>query len=184
MALMAPAAAPPGSTESADEFFARLDVAFSKLGLSSDASPIAGQGMPSKLSPEAHSVPADSAPIASRGDELVAGAPPSDPGDRLGAGEPREPGGDTITGVERQAPDLLVTAFRTVLARERGETPPATGSALPTGHRLDDEEVERIVVRVLERLNDGVLRDAARSLVAPIAERLVRDEIERIKSSR
>jgi hypothetical protein len=82
------------------------------------------------------------------------------------------------------APNLLAAAFRTLLAGDRGESlrPGPAGAGSP-GQPLDEADVERVVARVLERLKEGDLRDAATSVVTPIVERLVRDEIARIKSS-
>jgi CheY-like chemotaxis protein len=80
--------------------------------------------------------------------------------------------------------ESLAAAFRSLLASERGEsTEPASSPAPMPRPTLMESDVERVVLRVLERLNDGLLRDATRDLVAPIAERLVREEIARIKSS-
>jgi cell pole-organizing protein PopZ len=46
-----------------------------------------------------------------------------------------------------------------------------------------DDVVERVTRRVLDRLADSMLHDAVADLTSAVAERLVREEIERIKSS-
>ena len=46
-----------------------------------------------------------------------------------------------------------------------------------------DDLIEQVTRRVLDRLSDRVVREAAADLVSKIAERLVREEIERIKAS-
>jgi CheY-like chemotaxis protein len=147
--------APASHAESADELFSRLDEAFAKLGMTADSTP----------------APVPLPPLGELREPAPAPVPPDGPPVTLGP------------SADRAAPELLVSAFRALLAQERGEPLPVRPSAPSPGRPLDDADVERIVARVLERLNDRVLRDAAKELVAPVAERLVRDEIERIKSS-
>ena len=48
---------------------------------------------------------------------------------------------------------------------------------------VTDELVERVARVVLERLSDRVMREAITEKVNGIAERLIRDEIDRIKAS-
>jgi hypothetical protein len=54
---------------------------------------------------------------------------------------------------------------------------PASGAPAIT-----DEFIEEIVRRVAERLSDQALRDTVASQVLAVAERLVREEIDRIKA--
>ncbi|HEY7444569.1 MAG TPA: response regulator [Vicinamibacterales bacterium] len=79
----------------------------------------------------------------------------------------------------------MADAFVALLAAEQGETlaipgvfapPPSAGPVAIT-----DELVERVSERVLHRLNDAAVRDTVRDTVSRVAERLVREEIERIK---
>jgi hypothetical protein len=79
----------------------------------------------------------------------------------------------------------MADAFVALLAAEQGETltipgvlapPPAAGPITIT-----DELIERVSDRVLNRLNDAVVRDTVRDTVSRVAERLVREEIDRIK---
>jgi hypothetical protein len=55
--------------------------------------------------------------------------------------------------------------------------------AWPPRLAVDDELVERVARRVLERLADHVVREEIAERVAAVAERLVREEIERIKAA-
>jgi len=48
---------------------------------------------------------------------------------------------------------------------------------------LSEQDVERIVRRVLDAMSDRIVREVAREAVAEIAERLVVEEIERIKTT-
>ena len=77
----------------------------------------------------------------------------------------------------------LADAFAALLAAEQGAPPvvswPAPSSAAP----VSDATIETITRRVLERLSDTVVRQTVSDIVSKIAERLVREEIERIKAS-
>lgn len=84
----------------------------------------------------------------------------------------------------------LADAFAALLAAEQvSPSPiavPAWPSVQPPGSApavITDEVIERIVRRVLEELSDRALREAVDEKVTTIAERLVRAEIERIKTS-
>jgi CheY-like chemotaxis protein len=154
--LSPPADEPAHRVESPDELFMRLDQAFSRLGVPTDPTPVS----PPLAAPEAR---------AATVWEVAAGSTDVDLSKRDG---------------DVSAPNLLAAAFRTLLAGDRGESlrPGPAGAGSP-GQPLDEADVERVVARVLERLKEGDLRDAATSVVTPIVERLVRDEIARIKSS-
>ena len=74
----------------------------------------------------------------------------------------------------------LAKTFATLLAVEQGELP---ASALASASdRNDDALVDRIVRRVVEQMSDRAVRDLATEIVSRTAERLVREEINRIKS--
>jgi CheY-like chemotaxis protein len=87
------------------------------------------------------------------------------------------------------APSLppLADAFAALLAAEHGDAAPiaplAWPSAVGAAPAVTDDLVERVARRVLEQLTDRVVREAVSDAVSAIAERLVREEIERIKSS-
>jgi hypothetical protein len=80
----------------------------------------------------------------------------------------------------------LADAFAAILAAEQGESSPAVSPAWPStggGSGLPDDLVEQVSRRVLEQLSDRVGRDAVVATVSAVAERLVREEIERIKAA-
>jgi CheY-like chemotaxis protein len=79
-----------------------------------------------------------------------------------------------ILAAERQAP--------TPLARPAWPTPAVVNATTPDPN-VSDELVERIARQVLDRLSDRVVREQVSGIVTAVAERLVREEIERIKSS-
>jgi DNA-binding response OmpR family regulator len=73
----------------------------------------------------------------------------------------------------------LADRFETMLAVEQGELP---ASALePSLAGTDAELVDRVARRVVERLGDSAVRQLAAEIVSRTAERLVREEIDRIK---
>ena len=82
------------------------------------------------------------------------------------------------------APDSLARAFSALLAEERGEGhadvgPAAATAALPT---ITDEVIDDIARRVAARLTDAVLREEVAARVLDVAERLIGEEIARIKA--
>ena len=88
------------------------------------------------------------------------------------------------------APPLppLADAFAALLAAEQGAPSPV--GALPAWQparvevpAVSEDLVEQVTRRVLDRLSDRVVRETAADLVSAIAERLIREEIERIKAS-
>ena len=80
----------------------------------------------------------------------------------------------------------LGDAFAALLAAEQGDRP---GAALawpgtkPAPAAATDELVAAVTRRVLDTMSDRVVRDTVADLVSQIAERLVREEIDRIKAS-
>ena len=68
----------------------------------------------------------------------------------------------------------LADAFAALVAAEQGQS----FTAAPQSAEVSDETIDEIVRRVIGRMSE----QAARTTVADVAERLVREEIERIKS--
>ena len=80
----------------------------------------------------------------------------------------------------------LSDAFAALLAAEQPDPTSTAASAWPAASRSEDAVVEQVTRRVLEQLSarsDRVVRETVADLVSTIAERLVREEIERIKAS-
>ena len=90
----------------------------------------------------------------------------------------------SVPSVPRELP-ALGDAFAAILAAEQAD--PAASSAWPSpvdaAPAITDELVDRVSRRVIEQLTDRVVREAVADAVSDIAERLVREEIERIKAS-
>ncbi len=179
----APRADSPGgeakSLESLDDYFDRLDAAFS-----TDAAPAAGFDAP-LAAPEAHGdfgtwdIPFESrqggsAPEPAREPPAAPAAP--SPATRGAAPVPPPNEIPTIapeSSPAAQAP-ALADAFAALLAAEQKVGVPA---APPAASSLDEAAIDEIARRVASRLTG----DAVRSTVLDVAERLVREEIERIK---
>lgn len=109
---------------------------------------------------------------------------------------PLEPpdGSPTLTGgpwpvqeveprVEQDAGRAVADAFSALLAVEQGE-PGAVPVRLTLGAapHISDELIEQVTARVVERLGHGTLREVVADVVSAVAERLVREEIERIRN--
>ena len=104
-------------------------------------------------------------------------APDQTPGDSA-PGTVASPASSTTQPAVQQI--SLAEAFATLLAAEHGQAiPPARPRAATTPATPSPEIVEDIVRRVLDRLQDEDMRQT----VIDVAERLVREEIDRIKRS-
>ena len=81
----------------------------------------------------------------------------------------------------------LADAFAALLAAEQSAPSPSAAPMWPGAPApavaLTDDLVEEVTRRVLDRLSDRVMREAVAEKVSSVAERLVRDEIERIKKT-
>jgi CheY-like chemotaxis protein len=77
----------------------------------------------------------------------------------------------------------LAEAFAAILAAEQHEHAASASAGWPGGSPSPDDLVEQVTRRVLDHLSDKVVRDAVSDIVSQIAERLVLEEIERIKAS-
>jgi CheY-like chemotaxis protein len=112
--------------------------------------------------------------------------PLMDARDRFGSGTPPA---QTSTVSDRS----LAGAFSALLAAEQAgsaadaftdwvSSAPESAASAPQ-FEVTDALIDTIVRRVLDRLSDTVVRDAVAALASTTAERLVREEIERIKSN-
>jgi CheY-like chemotaxis protein len=81
----------------------------------------------------------------------------------------------------------LPDAFAALLAAEQKAPHPLRTAEwpgpAPASGAITDDVLDEVTRRVLDRLSDRVVHNAVRDVVSSIAERLVREEIERIKAS-
>jgi CheY-like chemotaxis protein len=148
------AGAPTGSV---DDYFDRLDRAFANLD--------------PQLEPRTPAVRPDDARAPAADANASSSAAGGGATTRAGASE-----------LERRgSKEGLADTFATLLAVEQGELP--ASALLPPPHAGDEALVDRIARRVVEQLGDGAVRELAADIVSRTAERLVREEIERIKNT-
>jgi CheY-like chemotaxis protein len=187
-----PSSQPPavGLPQDVDEYFERLDRAFANLS-SAGADQAAGGHNTDVDGVDwfSTSAPAASAagppslegfedlplvPSAQVDDASGGGTPP--PGPQAGSDMPRAHDAQQRTAPVATLPSLA-DAFAALLAAERAAALPPT-TEWPA---LQPALVDDIVHRVVARVSDQVVRDLAPDIVSHIAERLVKEEIERLK---
>lgn len=187
--------APPA--QSLDDYFDRLDSAFANMGGGSTAPPAppaeratapvvpeppAGTSPPDRID----ALAALHAPQPSSDPELPLSYATPSPANAPPAPLPLPPAAPAPATQARRELPSVADAFAAILAAEQTESdassrpvwPTAVASAPtpPAAAEISDEAVDRIVQRVLAQIS-------VRDQVAQIAERLVREEIERIKAS-
>ena len=162
-----------------------------KALLSSRHAPAAGDDPPLARAPQPQSGPDASAPVLDpleayfdRLDSAFA-AIASGPGMHRPSAAP-SPSDEALTSrppdlAEESGParDPLAGAFAALLAAEQGLVPPQALALAPPAAPVSDEVIDQIVSRVLARMGD----ESIRQLVSETAERLVRQEIDRIKAA-
>src|SRR5687768_8083556 len=175
-------AAAAAASGSVDEYFDRLDAAFASLdsqparanSIESRRPPTSPSGGSSGLGhelanwhPELEPPPAAAAPATS----LRADEPPSTIQDRV---PPKLPE-NAVSSPAAPLP-TLAEAFAALLAAERGRTfaPAAVSPAA-----VNDELVEQVTRKVIERIGETSVRE----VIIEVTERLVAEEIARIKAA-
>jgi CheY-like chemotaxis protein len=160
-----PVAAPASASTTLDEYFEQLDAAFANLG-NTPRSLQSASDVP-HAQPSAGQWPAE--PEAGEGDAAEAG---------IGGQREAEPARPRATQGTR-----LASAFSALLSAEQGE--PVSAGELPatrgSGEVSLDALVEEVTKRVIAMAATQAVHDQVAALVSEIAERLVREEIERLK---
>jgi CheY-like chemotaxis protein len=168
---------PPVSDATLDEYFDRLDAAFAHL--------TAGQADHDPTpAPEAAAVEPWSSTANAAG-----GRPPEVPAPAPEADAPSSPSDDLEAAAAAVAVDVP-DAFVALLDAEREHGPDAArlgapglaaGIVLP-GTAVTQAFIDQVVRRVTERLAEPALRVKVAEIVSAVAERLVREEIARLKA--
>lgn len=130
-------------------------------------SPDVPAGIRVEAPPERRPIAVDALPLADAFEELLA----------TEQGEVR-PGGPVATADPDAVFDRLVARVAVRLGERRVHDNEPRGS----DPSMSDELVDRVARRVVERMGDGPLRETIADVVLTVADRLVREEIERIKS--
>jgi CheY-like chemotaxis protein len=164
-----PSAGGQGNEPGSGDYFERLDAAFAQL----EIDPVRPASAPS-------------APEEDRGREvptvsnlLSATAPPM-PEPKREIVWPDEPAKETAS--DR---NLVADMFAALFAMEQGESVTPVQRPSPHGDtpKVTDALVDEVTRRVLARLAPDAANDLVTHIVSEVAERLIRDEIARIKSS-
>lgn len=157
-----------GPGDSLEDYFDRLDAAFASLEHRPAPSPAPAHGDLSS-----HPQDLEQAPQAagSEGPRPAPSLSVPGSGDQLTGWDP-----DLATGLEPARQPHLAGAFAALLAAEQGQDVPETALLMPAAS-VSEDTIEEIVRRVLARMSD----ESMRTLVIDTAERVVREEIDRIK---
>jgi len=191
-ASMAPAAAPttdtwpprsaahpaaaPRDDGALDDYFDRLDAAFAgRSAQASTATLDRAQGGPDMrwFKKDVEPPPAVAAP------EPVQPAVVPEPAPTIAMAPPPAPA--------HAALPALGDAFAALLAAEASAPDsvswPGAGPVPAPAPIVNDDVIEQIVRRVLERMTDRVVRETTAEIVRGVADRLIREEIDRIKAT-
>jgi hypothetical protein len=179
--------APEPAMPSEDYFdFDRLDAAFARLGGEQEVHEPAPRQRDDYAAgfdvPTVDSLLA-SAPLRDRPDARIARAPTNDP-----PSTPDISSSGAASFVGDNAPggrNVIADVFSALFAVEQGE-PDATPLRLAAPQPapvITDELVDEITRRVLQRLAPNAAHDLVAQIVSEVAERLIREEIARIKSA-
>jgi len=159
-----------------DDYFEHLDSKFAGLGSKPEAS------VPP--SPEIEHFRSDIPTV----DKLLGSTPPlaSSPS-VLDSMEPivreHQP---TDAGASTGGRNVMADMFNALIAMEQGESgaaPVSFAAPAATPPAITDELVDEIARRVAERLAPDTARELVKQIVSEVAERLIRDEIARIKAA-
>ncbi|HYM23763.1 MAG TPA: response regulator [Vicinamibacterales bacterium] len=187
------------------DYFDRLDAAFA----SASAAPPPALVTASKLPNPPESKPAGVPPPQKQDDMDLPLAAPNPPPSAAAASDasmaetiavprasvpprPADPGENDATRPMAATPrpnappaqmPALADAFAALLAAEQAEPLPPSVPTWPASGPPADAIAEQVFRRVLAEMSDKAVRETVTSLVSQIAERLVREEIDRIKAS-
>ncbi len=179
-----------------DDYFDRLDAAFAELGSEASKHSPLPSGLEDDL--DGRDVPTLESLLAVSGsarlDEGPTPAPPIpvelteyEPVLQQ-APEPRISGTarEVLEPIERR--NLVADMFTALFAAEQGEAvPPAPSYNTPTrpesSAAVTDNLVDEVTRRVLERLAPDAANELVAQIVSEVAERLIREEISRIKAA-
>ena len=172
-----PAADSRNTGDALEDYFDRLDAAFANIS--------GPAGRPSKPAEPDEDLSGGIAELQQAPPERTPGQDPMTSWDPdltadLGPAKPRSAGQSRTGGHagDRMAPpDHLANNFAALLAAEQGDFVPQPGADFLEAPHLGDDVIEDIVGRVIARMTDDVVRRT----VLETAERLVREEIDRIK---
>jgi hypothetical protein len=171
------AAAPEDARANAARIDAALAAAVDTIALSPDAA----HAVP--VPPVTLVAPAASASAAGEGKAATAWShqgPVEGWRDRADQPAGASPQADAAHGREGGADAWLADAFDLLFAEEQGEAP---ASLYGGSYGLTEADLDRIAGRVVDRFTRGPMADAVSRIVTEVAERLVREEIAKIRDA-
>jgi CheY-like chemotaxis protein len=194
----------PGGDPALDDYFDRLDEAFAKMGSAKTASsveaadsdqsvPLLDRVLSQPVAPPIDA-PVSSAPVALTPLPSPIATPPIEPADAPptiapGPAAPDMASGPTTPDVasgfsRKEDRTIIADAFSALIALEQGEpgAKPVRLTTEPAQPVITDALIDEVARRVLERLAPDAARDVVVQVVSEIAERLVREEIARIRN--
>jgi CheY-like chemotaxis protein len=174
-----------------DDYFERLDAAFAQLGHEADPESAAQPGVHDQYDePEIPTL--DGVLGAKPGSRVEDHTPPPPVPVELSAYESDDTGPELHpepglhSYANRDGRNLVADMFAALFAAEQGESvAPAVPAAPPQGEpaAVTDSLVDEVTRRVVERLAPDAAHDLVAQIVSEVAERLVREEISRIKAA-
>jgi CheY-like chemotaxis protein len=178
-----------------DDYFDRLDAAFSELGSETDRDNPLRSDMRDDY--EGRDVPTLESLLAVSSGTSPAELPLPEPPVPVELAEhepvmqhttPRPPSAAKESLLPKEGRNLVADMFAALFAAEQGEAvapaapyqvaPPATGPAT-----VPDGLVDEVTRRVVERLAPDAANELVAQIVSEVAERLIREEISRIKAA-
>jgi CheY-like chemotaxis protein len=186
-AMPAFAAESPAPPAKLDDYFQGLDAALAGLDNKTET----GRSMPPEMEDfRASDVPTlekllGSTPMRGTGSAAdVSYAPPIAPSMMDAISGHTRNAATAAAALPADGGNVILDAFHALLAMEQGEPKPAVRAHAPAAPTaITDELVDEVTRRVLERLAPNAARDLVRQVVAEVAERLIREEIARIKAA-
>jgi CheY-like chemotaxis protein len=164
----------PVPAASLDDYFDRLDAAFANLA----------ENPP----PPLEEMPVADLDLEPRWGPGGLGAALGDSGDSVRPSSAGETEGERPQAPAAPPEIPISEVFGALLAAERGgpapsmPAPPSAQGAFSAGAPPSDELVEQVCQRVIERMTDRAVREVVSEIVSGVAERLVREEVERLKA--
>jgi hypothetical protein len=171
-----------GQGSGGDDYFDRLDAAFDSLDAQLAGRAAKGVARPAPIPAVAPPAPA---PIPAVTPPPPVQTPAAVPVEEVAAVPTEDWFADAIAP---PTPDFKTTmpsaspiadAFESLLAAEQGEVQPQTVPMI----EITEEVIERIAIRVAEHLTQSILMDKVTDIVSGATERLVKEEIARIRAA-
>ena len=170
-AVAAPGTRTAAKADESADYFDRLDEALSNLSKGSE------RGAPKAAQAVAETVDWFSAE-PSRGAQVSASSPAWNTN-----ALPQRPVAVTSPPVLPPIADAFAALLAAEQSQPRSSAAPAWPIVAPPPPSISEDVIAEVTRRVLEQLTDKVAREAVAEKVSAVAERLIREEIERIKAA-